>query len=198
MSNGNKKKDSTSNSNAVIVAFFGLLSVIIPALLVNWDKVFSSSSAEIKINRKAPTEYQEPNLGKNPSDSPPDSSLKLPKTISAEILQPLNGASLDREAKVEGTLQTLSPGDSLWIYVYPVEQNIYYPFQVTYNPDNKSWSIPLTIGAEEKEESGAFFKIGIFTADSAQSTDLREWRENGTYQLPPGIKILTSITIRRN
>jgi hypothetical protein len=190
MSNGKNKQDSPSALVTGIVSFFAFLGLAIPALFVNWDKIFPTPPPPPTYN---PTPTPTPTYNPAPAPDP----QKQPEMHPAEILQPLNGASVDRSTKVEGTFENLTPGDSLWVFVYPVEQHIYYPSQVTYNPESKVWSVQLVVGADEKEESGDSFKIGIFTADSALSKDLKEWRENGTSQLPSGIEILSSITVRR-
>jgi hypothetical protein len=138
----------------------------------------------------------EPKASSNPKPKPSNTPNNI-STGVAEIIQPLNKESVDRNVIATGTLTDLAVGDSLWIYVYPSVQKKYYPSPVNYDPDDKTWKVSLIIGSDEKEESGASFEVQLFTADAALSKDLSKWGENGTSQLPDGIHRLKSITITR-
>lgn len=120
-----------------------------------------------------------------------------PPPVKAEINQPLEGSLLDRNTKAAGTLTNLAAGDSLWIYVFSSGEKRYYPSKATYDPDTKMWQRSLIIGSVEKEESGASFEIGLFTANSQMSENLSKWGENGTSTLPAGIVPLKSVIVKR-
>jgi hypothetical protein len=127
------------------------------------------------------------------STSPsPSSSEKL----VVEIQQPAIGDYVDRKTTASGRLSELSSDNLLWAYVYPSSEKKYYPSRVSYDPNKRTWKVPLTIGSE-KEIPEASFIICLFMANTEDSNNLVQWMETGTSNLPKDIVILKRIRVRR-
>jgi hypothetical protein len=126
------------------------------------------------------------------------SATQLSASIpTAKINQPTNGRSVDRSIAATGTLTSLAAGDSLWIYVYPLAEKRYYPSKVTYNAKTKIWQTNLVVGSTNQKESGASFKIGLFTANSKLSNELNQSKDRGVSKIPAGISQLVSLAVQR-
>jgi hypothetical protein len=137
-----------------------------------------------------------------PSQPSPSTSVKLTVTpnrteVIIEIVQPSDGEAIERDVEVSGTLSGLADGDAIWVYVLPSGENRYYPLKASYDPRSTQWRVPAVVGTVAKEASGATFQIGVFTANSRHTATLLSAGEKGLSQLPSGVTILKSVTVRR-
>jgi hypothetical protein len=120
-----------------------------------------------------------------------------PDPAFAEITEPLERQDVERIIPVTGTLTNLKKGDDLWISVYPLSEERYYPSRVEYDSIKKKWQVTLRIGSEDQKESGHSYKLELFTADAITGEDLIRGKESGIAKLPLSINSLKSLTVRR-
>jgi hypothetical protein len=118
-------------------------------------------------------------------------------TPKAEIVQPADGTSIERNVDVLGTFTGLADGDSVWVYVLPSGEGRFYPSKASYDPKSQTWQVPIVVGTVAKEAAGATFKIGVFTASSQHTKALISEGATGLRQLPDDVVSLKSVTVRR-
>jgi hypothetical protein len=208
MTNNNDEKAKEGSGNAVPLALIGLVSTLGVATISNLDKIYPKPSVTVSPSATASAELPKLSLSPEPSpvlsslpSNPSSESIKTAKSPIpdsapiATIKQPFSGEIVDRSIEASGTLSSLATGNSLWIYIEPLAQKKYYPLQATYDPASKLWKASIKVGADEKEESGASFEIGIFIANVKISQELSDWRNSGTSKLPADIVRLTSLPV---
>jgi hypothetical protein len=125
---------------------------------------------------------------------------QLPSTTNQatiHIQTPKGGDLVERKIEMSGTLKAISDTERIWAYVYAPGEKRYYPTEAIYSSATKTWSVFLTIGSVNSADLGALFKIGTFTATTSLTNDLQRAGEKGMNELPNGIKLLKSITVKR-
>jgi PGF-pre-PGF domain-containing protein len=119
------------------------------------------------------------------------------------ITYPLNTTSVNMQETVNGTAKNIPSGYNVWIFVYPLTANKFYPQSGNINIINGDWS--LTIGIGNKENVGEQFKILALLANQKAHEELTNYVNTGKNTsiwpgidvIPDGADIYNEVTVTR-
>ena len=119
-----------------------------------------------------------------------------------KITFPSDSSLVNIKETVTGTAQNIPEGQKLWILVYSVTANKFYPQSGNVNIINGEWL--LTVGLGTKENIGETFKIIAVLADQESNEELMNYIYTGPStgwpgmsSIPVGAKIVDEVTVTR-
>jgi PGF-pre-PGF domain-containing protein len=120
-----------------------------------------------------------------------------------KITYPSNASLVNIQETVTGTAGNITEGQKLWILVYPLTANKFYPQSGNVNIINGEWS--LTVGIGTKENVGETFKIiAVLAADKESNEELTNYINTGPStgwpgmdSIPIGAKVVDEVTVTR-
>jgi PGF-pre-PGF domain-containing protein len=94
-----------------------------------------------------------------------------------KITYPSNSSSVNIQETVTGTAENIQEGQKLWILVYPLKANKFYPQNGNVNVTNGAWS--LTIGIGTSDNIGETFDIIAVLADQKAQEEFINYTNTG-------------------
>jgi hypothetical protein len=147
-------------------------------------------------------EYARVTVIREPAEMP----TAEPSTLASPTIKmtyPSNASLVNIQETVKGTAENIPEGQKLWILVYPLTANKFYPQSGNVNVINGGWS--LTIGLGTKENIGEIFKIITVLADKKAQDEfnaylntckaVNEWP--GMDAIPNSAKVYDEVTVTR-
>jgi len=132
----------------------------------------------------------------------PTSADAVDNGSTIKITSPMNGSLVNVNEIVTGTAENISEGQYLWILVYPLTANKFYPQHGNVNIINGMWS--LNVGLGDKENVNEIFKIIAVLADQESNEELTNYIATGNNtgwpgmgSIPDGAKVVDVVTVTR-
>jgi len=119
-----------------------------------------------------------------------------------KITYPSNASFVNIKETVIGTAGNIPEGQKLWILIYPLAANKFYPQHWSVNVINGNWSIPVELGT--KYNAGETFKIIAVLADQESNKELTNYINTGNStgwpgmsSIPVGAQVVDEVTVTR-